>query len=179
MSAELSDVVAQVSSLREKLVKARDELRQHVVRSPIDGTVQDLSVHARRAVVSPDDTLMRVVPQDQPVEVEASILNRDIGFAHEGQEVDVKFQAYDFTRYGEVPGVIRKIALTSTEDKDAGRIYRALVELERHSVEVDGETIPLRPGLTATVDIDMGQRRIIEYFLEPLLRYQDEALRER
>ncbi len=165
--------------MEQDLIKARGELRHHVVRSPIDGIVQDLAVHTRRAVVSPDDTLMRVVPQDQSVEIEASILNRDIGFAREGQAVDVKFQAFDFTRYGEVPGVIRKIASTATEDEQMGRVYRALVELERHSVSVDGEEMPLRPGLTATVDIDMGSRRIIEYFLEPFLRYQDEALRER
>lgn len=179
VATELSEAESRAATLEQDLIKARDELRHHVVRSPIDGIVQDLAVHTRRAVVSPDDTLMRVVPQDQPVEIEASILNRDIGFAHEGQAVDVKFQAFDFTRYGEVPGVIRKIASTSTENEQQGRIYRALVELERHTVLVDGREMPLRPGLTATVDIDMGSRRIIEYFLEPLLRYQDEALRER
>lgn len=179
MSTELSEAESQAATLEQDLVKARDELRHHVVRSPIDGIVQDVAVHTRRAVVSPEDTLMRVVPQDQPVEIEARILNRDIGFAHEGQAVDVKLQAFDFTRYGEVPGVIRKIASTSTEDEEKGRVYRALVELERHTLSVDGEERPLRPGLTATVDIDMGSRRIIEYFLEPLLRYQDEALRER
>jgi hemolysin D len=178
-STELSEAESQAATLEQDLVTARSELRQHVVRSPIDGIVQDVAVHARRAVVSPRDTLMRVVPRGQPVEIEASILNRDIGFAHEGQAVDVKLQAFDFTRYGEIPGVIRKIASTSTRDEKQGRVYRALIELERHTLSVDGEERHLRPGLTATVDIDMGSRRIIEYFLGPLLRYQDEALSER
>lgn len=179
MTTELAEVEGRLSSARHDLARARNEERQHVIRSPIDGIVQDVSVHARGAVVAPSDTLMRVVPEDQPVEIEASILNRDIGFAHVGQEVDVKFQAYDFTRYGEVPGVIRKIASTSTENEELGRVYRAIVELDERSMTVDGKEVPLRPGLTATVDIDMGSRRIIAYFLEPFLRYRDKALSER
>jgi len=178
-ATELADVESRLATARKDLVKARERLEQHVVRSPIDGVVQDVKIHSPGSVVRPTKTLMRVVPADQPVEVRANILNRDIGFAHVGQKVDVKFQAYDFTRYGAVPGEIREIASTSTKNKKLGQVYTALVELKRPYIMVDGERVRLRPGLTATVDIDMGSRRIIEYFLEPLLRYKDKALRER
>lgn len=178
-AGELAETESTLAATKEQLAQARSKLDKHAIRSPIDGVVQDVSVHSRRAVVRPADTLMRVVPEERNVEVAARILNKDIGFAHEGQRVDVKLQAYDFTRYGAVPGVIREIASTSTEDKKLGRVYRARVELERPFIAVDGRKVRLRPGLTATVDIDMGSRRIIEYFLEPLLRYRDQALSER
>jgi len=73
---------------------------------------------------------MQVVPEAQPVEVEAKILNRDIGFARVGESVEVKFQAYDFTRYGEVSGGIREIGSTSTNNKKLGQVYTALVKLK-------------------------------------------------
>jgi len=178
-TSALAEFEARVDSSRQELVKARARLDRMTLRAPINGVVQDVSVHAAGAVVEPKDVLMRIVPEDQPLEVEAKILNRDIGFAHEGQEVDVKLQAFDFTRYGAIPGVIRKISSTSVRDEKLGQVYTALVELKRHHIIVEGEPRPLRPGLTATIDIDMGSRRIIEYFLAPILRYRDEALSER
>ncbi|MDZ7748855.1 MAG: HlyD family type I secretion periplasmic adaptor subunit [Halofilum sp. (in: g-proteobacteria)] len=178
-TASLAELEARAEASRQELTKARSKLERRTLRAPIDGIVQDVAVHTAGAVVRPADVLMRIVPEDQPLEVEAQILNRDIGFAYEGQEVEVKFQAYDFTRYGSVPGVIRDISPASTDDEQLGRIYSARVQLARHHVLVDGEQRPLRPGLTATVDIDMGQRRIIEYFLAPILRYRDKALSER
>jgi hemolysin D len=165
--------------LEQQLVEARSQRDRRTLRAPITGFVQDVAVRVAGTVVEPADVLMRIVPADRPLEVEARILDRDIGFAREGQPVAVKFAAYDFTRYGAVPGRIRRIAPSSTDDREKGRAYTALVELERRTIRVDGEERALRPGMTATVDIDMGQRRIIEYFLGPILRYRDEALRER
>lgn len=180
--AELLDERAGVADrgarLRRELVTAQAKLERHTLRAPIAGVVQDLKVRTAGAVVEPAQTLMRVVPARRPVEVEAKILNRDIGFVREGQPVDVKLAAYEFTRYGAVPGVIREISPSSTVDRKLGRVYTALVALKRNWIAVEGEQVPLRPGLTATVDVELGSRRIIEYFLAPILRYQDQALRE-
>lgn len=176
---ELARKSNEIAELRQKLVDARSRLERHTLRAPIAGLVQDVSVHSHGTVVNPADVLMRIVPEDRPVEIEAKILNQDIGFAREGQEVEVKFDAFDFTRYGAVPGVIREISRTSTKDDKLGRVYRALVELERNTISVNGEEVKLRPGMTTTVDIEMGSRRIIEYFLGPIMRYRDNALRER
>lgn len=178
-NSSLAEFEARVASAKQKLIKARAGLERRTLRAPIDGIVQDLAVHTSGEVARPADVLMRIVPEDQPLEIEARILNRDIGFAFEGQQVEVKFQAFDFTRYGAVPGAIREISPASIEDEQLGRVYRALVALKRPYVMVEGERQPLRPGMTATIDIDMGHRRIVEYFLAPLLRYRDEALQER
>lgn len=178
-NSSLAEFEARIDSVEQELLKARSRLETRTLRSPIDGIVQDLAVHTSGEVVRPADVLMRIVPEDQPLEIEARILNRDIGFAYEGQEVEVKFQAFDFTRYGALSGVIREISPASVEDEQLGRVYRALVALKQTYVVVEGKRRPLRPGLTATIDIDMGSRRVIEYFLAPILRYQDEAMQER
>jgi hemolysin D len=176
---EIAEKSNEIARLERQLTAAQAKLERHTLRAPTGGIVQDLAVNLAGTVVEPSKVLMRVVPEDRPVEVRAKILNKDIGFAHEGQKVEVKFDAFDFTRYGAVPGMIRHISRTSTKEKEQGRVYNALVELERKTIEVNGRTVELRPGLTTTVDIDMGQRRIITYFLGPIMRYQDKALTER
>lgn len=176
---ELSKNREEMTRIREKLAKARVELERHTLRAPIAGYVQDVAVNNSGTVVEPAKVLMRIVPADRPVEVEAEILNKDIGFAREGHTVDVKFDAFDFTRYGAVPGVIREISRTSTEKEKKGRVYTALVELKRNFITVDGEKVRVRPGMTTTVDIETGSRRVISYFLGPIMRYSDKALSER
>lgn len=179
MRQKLAETNIEIAELREQLTRAKNWLERHTLRAPIAGSVQDIAVHTHGAVVRAGDSLMRVAPPKGPVQVEAKIQHGDIGFARVGQPVDVKFDAFDFMRYGSTPGHIREIASGATPDEELGSVYRALVELDRNHVVVEGERIPVRPGMTVTVDIEMGSRRVIEYFLGPILRYRDETLRER
>lgn len=179
MRQELAETNIEIAGLRERLARAENRLERHTLRAPIAGSVQDVAVHTHGAVVGAGDTLMRVAPPEGPVQIEAKIQHGDIGFARVGQSVDVKFDAFDFMRYGSTPGHVREIASGATPDEELGSVYRALVELDRNHVVVEGERVPIRPGMTVTVDIEMGSRRVIEYFLGPILRYRDETLRER
>lgn len=179
LAEEYTAIGDQLAQFRERIADARAELARRTLRAPRTGVVQDVHAHSAGAVVQPGETLMRIVPEGQPLEVEARILNRDIGFAERGQVVNVKIDAFEFTRFGSVPGRIRDISPSSTEDEQLGHVYRALVELERDWIMANGRQVTLRPGMTATVDIEIGERRLIEYFLGPVLRYRDEALRER
>lgn len=175
----LAETNIEIAGLRERLVRAEKRLERRTLRAPIAGSVQDIAVHTQGAVVRAGDTLMRIAPPEGPVEIDAKIQHEDIGFARVGQLVDVKFDAFDFMRYGSTQGRIREIASGATPDEELGSVYRALIELERNHVVVEGERLPIRPGMTVSVDIEMGSRRVIEYFLEPILRYGDETLRER
>jgi hemolysin D len=58
-------------------------------------------------------------------------------------------------------------------------VYAARVELTRDSIEADGQLVSLSPGMAVAVEIHLGRRRVIEFFLSPLLRRTYEALRER
>lgn len=76
-----------------------------------------------------------------------------------------------------------KIRIKSTgtliSDEKRGLIYSAKVQMSRTIIEVDGKTVNLSPGMTASVEIKTGKRRIIDFFLSPLVQYGGEALRER
>ena len=143
------------------------------------GTVQQLAVHTVGGVVTPAQPLLVIVPSDHPLEVEAFVENKDIGFVHPGQEAEVKVETFPFTRYGTLHASVTQVSHDAISDDKRGLVYSARVKLARDTMAVDGQTVRLTPGMAVTVEVKTGSRRVIDYFLSPLLQYRDESLRER
>ncbi|WP_353227165.1 HlyD family type I secretion periplasmic adaptor subunit [Novosphingobium sp.] len=149
----------------------------HLV-APTDGTVQQLQIHTIGGVVEPARTLMVIVPTHGEIEVEARVLNRDIGFVHEGQTASVKIDAFPFTRYGTVSGTVVSLSHDAVPDQKLGATYVARIRLDRASIDVNGKTVALTQGLGVTVDIRTGSRRIISWLLSPIMTTVKQAARE-
>lgn len=175
----LNEAQAAVALRGEELKKAQEKSRLTILRAPVDGVVQQLAVHTVGAVVKPADALLVVVPKSAELVVEAMVLNRDAGFVHEGDTVQVKLEAFPFTRYGVVPAVLETISRDAIEDKEKGLVYAARARLLQDYIMVGRRRAQLSPGLAATAEIKTGERRIIEYLLSPLARRVQEAGRER
>lgn len=163
----------------EELKKAHDKAGHTVLRAPVNGVVQQLQVHTIGGVVKPADALMVLVPHDGELVVDAMLPNRDAGFVRDGQPVEVKLEAYPFTRYGVVDGIVETVGRDAVQTEKEGLRYPARVRLLQPWIEVDGRRRALAPGLAATAEIKTGDRRIIEYLLSPLSRRVQEAGRER
>ena len=198
---DLSDAEKKVAELGQDLVKAERKTGEQILRSPIHGTVQQLAIHTVGGVVTPAQQLLVVVPADSRLEAEAMISNRDIGFVSAGQQADVKIDTFNFTRYGLLQGKVvsvsqdaivrdkpnakaadRKLggALSdSSEPEGQELLYSARVSLDDTQMQVEDKMVNLAPGMAVTVEIKTGTRRLIEYLMSPLLRYQHESLRER
>ncbi|MFQ5488780.1 MAG: HlyD family type I secretion periplasmic adaptor subunit, partial [Gammaproteobacteria bacterium] len=168
-----------VRGLRQELVKAKRRSRLQILTAPVSGVVQQLAVHTLGGVVTPAQPLMIIVPQDHDIEVEAMIANKDIGFVHPGQDARVKVDAFPFTRYGIVDAKLRAVSLDAIANEKQGLVYSARVVLKENTIAVGDKRVDLAPGMTVTVEIRTGERRLIEYFLSPLMQYVDESLRER
>ncbi|BBA32640.1 HlyD family secretion protein [Methylocaldum marinum] len=147
--------------------------------APVDGVVQQLAVHTVGGVVTPAQPLLVIVPRDNPLEVEAFIQNKDIGFVNAGQEAEVKIETFPFTKYGTIPAKVMQVSNDAIQDEKRGLIYAARVALSHATMVVEEKAVNLTPGMAVTVEIKTGKRRLIEYFLSPLLQYEDESLRER
>jgi len=163
----------------EELTKALEKARHTVLTAPEAGVIQQLQLTTIGGVVEPAAPLMVLVPQGGELVIDARVLNRDAGFVREGQQVEVKLEAYPFTRYGVVDGVIEHISRDAVDDEKEGLIYPARVRISRPWLTIAGSRTMLAPGLAATVEIKTGRRRIIEYLLSPLVRRVREAGRER
>ncbi|WP_018947565.1 HlyD family type I secretion periplasmic adaptor subunit [Thioalkalivibrio sp. AKL17] len=170
---------SEAESLEQELIKARrrDELMR--LRAPVTGTVEQLAVHTVGGVVEPARPLMTVVPEDAEVMVEATLPNKDIGFVRPGQTAEVKLQTFPYTRYGTVEGEVLEVSQDAVQDEQQGLVYVVRVRLDRDTVLVQDEPVRISPGMMATVEVKIGKRRIIEYFLTPLLRAARESLNER
>jgi hemolysin D len=176
---ELSEAETRANSLAQEVVKASQRTGLQRLVSPIDGVVQQLSIHTVGGVVTPAQQLMVVVPQDHPVEVEAQVENKDVGFVKEGQTVEVKVESFPFTLYGTIPGKVLSVSDDAAPIDKVGLVYPTRVSLDRATIPVEGRQVNLSPGMAVTVEIKTGQRRLIEFFLSPLLKSVQESARER
>jgi hemolysin D len=170
---------ARVNALRQELIKARDIASNQVLASPVDGVVQQLKVHTIGGVVSPAEPLLVVVPKDQALEVEARVLNKDIGFVRAGQSVTVKVESFPFTRYGVIEGTVASVSNDAIADEKLGLYYAARVRVRKSTMLVDGVHVSLSPGMAVTAEVTTGTRRLIEFLLSPVMEHVTESGRER
>ncbi|MBH0201154.1 MAG: HlyD family type I secretion periplasmic adaptor subunit [Nitrospira sp.] len=177
--AELSALETKAASLAQEVTKAGQKAGFQRLTSPIDGVVQQLAVHTVGGVVTPAQPLLMVVPHDHPVEVEAQVENKDVGFVKEGQPVEIKVETFPFTLYGTIPGSVLTVSDDAVPIEKVGLVYQTRVSMDRSTIQVEGRQVNLSPGMAVTVEIKTGQRRIIEYLLSPLLKSMKESLRER
>ena len=150
-----------------------------VLDAPVDGTVQQLAVHTIGAAVPAAQPLMEIVPRDGPVEIEAMLDNKDVGFVVEGQTAQVKIDAFSYSKYGTVPAHVAHVSRDAVQDEKKNWLYAVAIVLDKPTLAVDGKEVRLSPGMTTSVDIRTGNRRVIEYVLSPLMEHAKESLHER
>lgn len=180
-ASELAETTRKRDAARQELIKAQQRQDLQVLRAPIDGVVQQLAVTTVGGVVTPAQPLMMVVPDHSALEVEAQVANRDIGHLRTGQPAVVKIETFDFTRYGTLEGTVQWVGTDAVVDQRLGPVYPVRIQLKegRTPHAVNGLPGVAAPGMSVTVDVRVDERRMIEYFLAPLLRYKSESLRER
>lgn len=175
----LNEAEQKASTFGQELIKAESRGRLMSLTAPVEGTVQQLAVHTVGGVVTPAQALMVIVPKDNPLEVEAFLENKDIGFVNAGQAAVIKVETFPFTRHGTIPGQVTQVSHDAINDEKKGLVYSTRVKLGRTTMPVEDRLVNLSPGMAVTVEVKTGQRRVIEYFLSPLLQVGDESLRER
>lgn len=179
--SELLEATRKRDAAQQELVKVTQRRDYQVLRSPIDGVVQQLAVFTIGGVVTQAQPLLTVVPESAAFEVEAQVMNRDIGHVTVGQRVINKVETFDFTRYGYLEGEVLWVGTDAVMDQRMGPVYPVRIKLteRRTPYAVNGRHGEVNAGMNVTADIRTGQRRMISYFMAPLLRHKEEALRER
>jgi hemolysin D len=167
------------AALTQDHLKADARGKLMTLTAPVDGTVQQLAVHTVGGVVTEAQALMIVVPREDAIEVEAFLDNKDIGFVSAGQIAAVKIETFPYTKYGTVSATVAHVSDDAINDEKKGLIYATRLKLDRTAIRVEDRMVNLAPGMAVTAEIKTGSRRVIEYFLSPLLQYKDESLRER
>ncbi|HHH2196288.1 TPA: HlyD family type I secretion periplasmic adaptor subunit [Yersinia enterocolitica] len=168
-----------INQLKQELVKLTEKQRQQTLRAPVDGVIQQSSVHTLGGVVTSAQPLMVLVPESHQLELDVMILNKDIGFVLPGQAVEVKIDSFPYTRFGTLSGEVKHISLDAMEDQQQGLVFPARIRLDSDTLTVEGKPVRLSAGMSVSAEIKTGRRRVIDYLLSPLQQYQSEAMRER
>jgi hemolysin D len=202
---KLAEIERKRDRTEQELIKAQSKTDRTQLKSPIDGTVQQLSITTVGQVVTSGQSLLTVVPLEGPIEVEAMIANKDIGFVEPGQPAIVKIEAFPFTRYGTVDATVSKVSRDAVDERDATNlsdaatvtkpqpgastaqqqsrtqnlVFPAALQLAQRSLLIDGKEVPLTPGMAVIVEIKTGSRRAIDFVLSPLREVTVQAGRER
>jgi len=194
---ELAEAKRKAAGLSADLSKAEQRTKLQQLTAPVSGMVQQLAVNTVGGVVTPAQSLMVIVPSDSQLEIEAMVNNHDIGFVHTGDEVQIKVDTFDFTRYGLLHGKVLSISSDSivrdapsdksnekpggatSEPKGQELTYAARISIDRTKMQVEDKMVNLSPGMAVTAEIKTGSRRIISYLLSPIAKYKQESLRER
>ncbi len=177
--AELADTEARLAAFEQERLKAEKRVTWQRLVAPVNGTVHQLAVHTIGGVVTPAQDLMHIVPDEDGMEVEAWLPNKDVGFVHEGQAAEIKVETFPFTQYGTVRAEVLDVSSDATPDERLGLVYAMRVKMLKTSMQVRDRIVKLAPGMAVTVEVNMGRRRLIEFILSPLLRYKNESARER
>jgi len=175
----LAETNEKIAELSQEFNKARQRFTLQKLIAPVAGVVQQLDVHTIGGIVTPAQAMMVIVPEKSQLEVEAWIANKDIGFVSEGQTAEVKIEAFPFTKYGVIDSEMVNISNDAIADENFGLIYRATVLMKKSAIQVGDKFVNLVPGMAVTVEVKTGKRKIIEYFLSPLMEYVDESVTER
>jgi len=167
-----------LSALQDELIKAKDLNAKQQLYSPVDGRVQQLAISTVGGVVTEAQALMVIVPDDEQLTVEAYLENKDIGFVRESMPAEVKVHTFPFTKYGVIDAQVVNVSDDATPDDHKGLVFSMLLKMDTNTINVDGRLVKLQPGMAVSTEVKVGKRKVIEFFLSPLMKKQSESLRE-
>lgn len=173
---QLADRDKQANELEANIKEIEFKKQQQNIVSPVDGYVNTMLVHTIGGVVTPAEKVISIVPADSPLSIKVSVLNKDIGFVKEGMPVQVKIDTFDFQKYGMIEGKVKKVSKDSVEDEKQGLIYDVFITPVTQTLRVDGVDQPISTGMGLSAEIKTGKRRIIEFFIYPIIKYWSEAV---
>ncbi len=169
---EMNEIRARMSGLQER--KGRRE-----IKSSVDGIVQELTVKTIGGVVRGGEDLIKIVPKDDQLIVEARVKPSDRAFIYPGQQAVIKITAYDFSIYGGLKGELLDISADTIEDDQGNSFYRVRLRTYETELKRKGEVLPIIPGMVASIDILTGQKTVMQYLLKPFVKTLDNAMNER
>ena len=182
ISTELVSVQRELTSTQKQYDKSQAQLTYDVLRAPCNAMVHEIASFPVGSAVREAEALITLVPLDSEIELEAEVRPQDIGRVHIGSEVRVKLNSFPFQKHGTLDGVVRTISEDSFEKQQgepgsARTYYRTRITLSGHLRKVKDD-FRLIPGMECQAEIKVGERRIIEYLIHPLIKSLDESMRE-
>lgn len=169
ISAMLVEINTQISDQDVETKGQKEQLSNCTLTAPCDGIIKQLAVNTEGGVVTESETVGTILPEHSALIFEAALSNKDKGDVAAGQDAVIKVDAYDYQKYGKVEGKVAYISADAIADENKGLIYKVKLKTSLQEFVSKNPDTALTSGMEGTMEIKIGQRRIIEFFLEPLV----------
>ena len=178
--SDLSDAKAKLNTTESGLAQQNSRRTNLSIKSPDDGIVQNLAVFAVGQSIAPNEPMMRIVPTDEHLILEARVSNNDIGYIHVGMPATVKIQTYDFAKFGSLQGEVVQIAAdASVEQQGQPPTFVVQVRTDKNYLgDKPGQHV-VYPGMLGQVDMLIDKRSILAYLTDRVRRTTESSFRER
>lgn len=176
---EQNRALAELRAVEQGLPALEDRFDRTALRAPVRGVVNRVFVNTVGGVAKPGDPLVELVPADDPLQIEAMVNPKDIGFVRPGQPARVKLSAYDYSIYGAMPGKVVQVGADAVSNDRGEAFFLVRIETEARAIESLGRSLPIISGMQAQVDIVTGSKTVLRYLLKPLIAVRENAFRER
>lgn len=173
---ELQTIQKEQRTLLSEINAINFQNKKQSIISPTDGYVAKLMINTIGGVVTPAEKLISIVPKDSPLIVKVNVLNQDIGFVKNDMSSKIKIDTFSFQKYGFFEGKIINVGNFSIDDEKLGQVYEVKIEPNGKTINVEGQERYLEAGMSVTAEIKVGKRRVIEFFIYPIIQYLDEGL---
>ena len=177
--AELSAKLIEMNEIKERLAALEQRKGRTELKSPVHGTIQEISTNTIGGVVRPGEDIIKIVPQDDQLIIEAKVRPSDRAFIFPGQKAVIKITAYDFSIYGGLDGKLVDISADTIEDQEGNSFYRVKLRTDKTELTRKGEVLPITVGMVASVDILTGKKTVMDYLLKPFRKTLENAMNER
>lgn len=169
----------ELRQVKEELSALEDRVAETVVQSPVAGTVQSVPRTRVGEVIEPGGKVAEIVPEGEGLQMVVRLEPRDVGFVRQGQEAKVKVDAFDYSRYGALDGVVERVSPTTFVDERGVAYYEVYVALEKAHFRDDPAQFGLVSGMTGEADIKTGDKTVFQYMWKPVFTNLDLAFSER
>lgn len=176
---EMGQASSELAQIDQSIKRLEDKNNRLNVVATSDGIVKGLSVSTTGSVISPGQELLDIIPLSQRMIVESKIAPKDIGYVSVGQQVDVKFTSYDFSRFGTLTGTLKHISATTFTDEDGNYYYKGIIDLPKNYLGENSKKNIILPGMIVQADIIIGSKSLLRYILKPIYASLNSAFREK
>lgn len=175
---ELQGVRIQLAELEERRVAAEDELQRMKLRAPQSGKVFDLAAHTVGGIIGSGEVVMKIVPEEDQLIVEAKVQPVDVDQITPNQTAKIRLPAFDKRTTPELTAQLKTLSPDLLEDPRTGSTYylAELVIPEPELQRLEGKM--LVPGMPVEAFIKTEDRTVLSYLLKPMLDQIAHAMRE-
>ncbi|KOE78190.1 HlyD family type I secretion periplasmic adaptor subunit [Vibrio aestuarianus] len=179
VSDDRSKAVSDLSALNARVRSSQAKLTNTMLVSPLQGLVQSLPNTQDGGVIQPGGTVVEIVPIGGKADFKAQLSPRDIGFVRVGQPARVKIDAFDYSRFGALKGLVESISPTTSQDQKGNIFYDVVIAVDKGYFHDNPEQFAILPGMTGEVDITTGEKSVFQYLWKPIYTNVSVAFGER